>query len=196
MGTPLGRWLLGVVVVVVAVGTWGATRSDDDGCAPVPGVRPGLCIVAPEDRPAAPTTALPVLGDQDRELSLDAFAGDVVVVNFWGSWCAPCRVEQPDLNEVAEAYRDQGVSFLGVDVAEISETNGIAHEEEFDIPYPSLWDPAFSYAADFEVIGPQGMPATVLVDRDGLVAASFFGQTTKAEVSALLDVLLAESSPA
>ena len=172
MGTPLGRWLLGVVVVVVAVGTWGVTRSDDDGCAPVPGVRPGLCIVAPEDRPAAPTTALPVLGDQDRELSLDAFAGDVVVVNFWGSWCAPCRVEQPDLNEVAEAYRDQGVSFLGVDVAEISETNGIAHEEEFDIPYPSLWDPAFSYAADFEVIGPQGMPATVLVDRDGLVAAS------------------------
>jgi thiol-disulfide isomerase/thioredoxin len=196
MGTHLGRWIVGVVVVVVALGAWTLSRGGDGECEQVPGARPGLCIVAVADRPAAPTTSLPVLGDPTTELSLQAFPGDVVVVNFWGSWCAPCRVEQPDLNEVALAYRDRGVSFLGVDVAEISETNGIAHQEEFEIPYPSLWDPAFTYAADFEVIGPQGMPATVLVDRDGLVAASFFGQTTRAEVSAVLDVLLAESSPA
>ena len=196
MGTPVARVLAVAVVVAAAIGGWTLASDGDDGCERVAGVRPGLCIVAADERPVAPTTPLPVLGDQATELSLSEFAGDVVVVNFWGSWCAPCREEQPDLNEVAVAYRDQGVSFLGVDVAEISETNGVAHEEEFAIPYPSLWDPSFSYAADFEVIGPQGMPATVLVDREGRVAASFFGQTGKAEVSALLDQLLAETSTA
>lgn len=196
MGSPVARVLAVVVVVAAAIGGWTFATSGDDGCERVAGVRPGLCIVAVDERPVAPTSPLPVLGDQATDLSLSEFAGDVVVVNFWGSWCAPCREEQPDLNDVAVAYRDRGVSFLGVDVAEISETNGVAHEEEFAIPYPSLWDPSFSYAADFEVIGPQGMPATVLVDRQGRVAASFFGQTTTAEVSALLDELLAETPTA
>ena len=155
---------------------------------------PGRCIVAPEDRSVAPTTALPVLGDQSTQLSLTDFAGDVVVVNFWGSWCAPCRDEQPDLNAVYAAYADRGVSFLGVDVAESSETNGLAHEAEFSIPYPSLWDPPLSYAADFEVMRPQAIPATVLVDGQGRVAANFFGLTTTSELSALLDMLLAEAA--
>lgn len=196
MSTRVVRWVAAVlavgVVAVVAVVL--AARGGQTCVAPEGMVMPGRCIVAADDRPPAPTTSLPVLGDQSTQLSVEAFSGDIVVVNFWGSWCAPCRTEQPDLNLVAAQYRDQGVSFLGVDVNEFSETNGLAHEAEFAIPYPSLWDPALDYAADFEVIGPQGMPATVIVDRDGRVAASFYGGTNEAEMSALLDMVVAESS--
>lgn len=189
-------WIAGVIVLVagaaVAIGLLG---EDDISCSQPPGVTaPGRCIVAVEDRPAAPSTSLPVLGDLSTQLSVQEFTGDVVVVNFWGSWCVPCRLEQPEFNRVHATYRDQGVSFLGVDVAESSQTNGLAHEEEFSIPYPSLWDPPLDYAADFEVIGPQVLPATVIVDRQGRVAASIFGPTTEVELSAFLDKLLAESA--
>ncbi len=197
MSTRAIRWVVAVLAVgaaVVAVFTV-ASRGDAACVAPDGLVMPGRCIIEADQRPPAPTTSLPVLGDQATQLSVQAYDGDVVVVNFWGSWCAPCRTEQPDLNEVAAAFAERGVSFLGVDVNEFSETNGLAHEAEFAIPYPSLWDPALDYAADFEVIGPQGMPATVIVDRQGRVASSFYGGTDEAELSALLELVLAESSP-
>lgn len=196
MATRRVRLSAGVLVVAAAAAVIvGLTRGGEQSCEPPPGVTmPGRCIRAIEERPPAPTTSLPVLGDQESQLSVQSFAGDIVVVNFWGSWCAPCRQEQPDLNKVYAAYADRGVSFLGVDVAESSETNGLAHQTEFAIPYPSLWDPPLDYAVDFQVIGPQAIPATVIVDRDGYVAANFFGLTTEAELSSLLDELLTESA--
>lgn len=195
MSSRVLAWIVGVVAVMAAAAVAIGLLGGDDSCVRPPGVTlPGRCIVAVEERPPAPTTALPVLGDQSTTMSVQEFSGDVVVVNFWGSWCVPCRVEQPDFNEVHATYRDQGVSFLGVDVAENSETNGLAHQEEFSIPYPSLWDPPLDYAADFDVIGPQALPATVIVDPEGRVAVSFFGPSTEAELSAFLEQLLAEST--
>lgn len=188
------KWLVMGAVVVVA-GVWYVASGDDAGCDPLADVRAGLCVTPPDQRPDAPVTALPILGDGSRTLSIDEFGDDVVVVNFWGSWCVPCRTEQPDLNEVAHTYADRGVSFVGVDVNEVSETNGLRHEESLEIPYPSMWDPDFSYAGEFEVAGPRVMPSTVIIDRQDRVAVAIHGATDSAELSSLLDAVLAASAP-
>ena len=111
-------------------------------------------------------------------------------MNFWASWCGPCRREQPELNDVAAEFADRGVSFLGVSVADTSKANALAHEDEFDIPYPSILDLDSSYAANFRGIGRQTLPSTLVVDREGRVVATLIGETVGSELTALLTALL------
>nr|WP_274387446.1 TlpA disulfide reductase family protein [Salsipaludibacter albus] len=129
----------------------------------------------------------------DETLSLADVAGDVVVVNFWASWCGPCRREQPELNLLAEEYADDTVAFVGVNVQDDSEANALLHVEEFDIPYPSIHDPTTRVAGTFEGVGPETLPATIVLDQQGRVAVSLFGETTAIELSQVIDLLLAEA---
>ena len=162
----------------------------------VPGVRAGVTLPAPGDRPSAPTDeAVQVLGaEEGTTLSLADFAGEVVVLNFWASWCGPCRAEQPELNAAAEALADQPVAFLGVNIDD-TVPNARAHEREFAIPYPSLYDPAAGYAAEFGGVGPRSIPTTILIDAEGRVAARLFGITDLIEVTALAERLAQEAPP-
>lgn len=157
-------------------------------CERMPGVRPGLCLTPADDRVDAPTVPGPQLDDESAELSLADFAGTPLVVNFWGSWCGPCRTEQPELNEVADRFGDD-VSFVGVNVND-PRANALAYVREFAPPYPSIHDPAGTYSARFEGVGPATMPSTILIDADGRVAARIFGSTTETELSVLLSRLL------
>ena len=185
--------LVGIVaVLVIAVVAVVLVTGGEPACTErIPDVRPGVCLADPAERPAAPVDAYPVLGE-DETLGLEAFEGEVVVVNFWASWCGPCRREQPELNEAAEALDELGVSFLGVNVQDDSSANALAHEAEFAIPYPSIEDPAARYAAQFSGIGPRTLPSTVLVDREGRVAVELFGETTFDEVVSLARILAGE----
>lgn len=189
------RWVGIAVVLGLAVAAVVLVTGGDSECTTrLPGVRAGLCLADPADRPDAPDQARPVLGE-DAQVSLDDFSGDVVVANFWASWCGPCRREQPDLNRAAADLEEMGVAFVGVNVQDDSTANALAHESEFDIPYPSIEDPSAQYAASFRGIGPRTMPSTVLVDRQGRVAVSLFGETDYDEVVTLAR-LLAEEEPA
>lgn len=133
---------------------------------------------------------LPTLAGEDLDgqpISSEDLRGDVLVVNVWGSWCGPCEQEQPELVRVAEAYEGRGVSFMGINYAD---QVAAAREfvRRFEVPYPSLVDEAGKTAAQ---LGYVGLPATYLVDTDGRIRVAINGPTDGAQLSALLDEVLA-----
>jgi thiol-disulfide isomerase/thioredoxin len=183
-------WLAILALLLTACG--GGASADSADCDRIAGVRPGLCPVPEEDRVEAPTDEMPVLGASDESISLEDYRGRVVVLNFWASWCAPCRVEQPDLNTAHASLPEDDVAFVGVNIEETGEANGLAHQNEFEIPYPSMFDPANDLAAGFGSAGPRVPPSTLFLDRDGRVAARIFGLVGTGEVIGMADHLAQE----
>jgi thiol-disulfide isomerase/thioredoxin len=183
------RVLLAVLVLLLAGCASSPSAAD---CERIPGVRSGLCLIPVDDRGLAPTDPMPVLGE-DGELSLAELRGRVVVLNFWASWCGPCRVEQPDLNEAHGLLPADEVAFLGVNI-EDTEPNATAHEREFAIPYPSLFDPGNDYASRFQGIGPRTIPSTIFIDPQGRVAARVFGVIGTTELLGLAEAIAADAA--
>jgi len=124
----------------------------------------------------------------DRPWSSMAARGSGLVVNYWASWCAPCRAEQPDLTRVAGGYAARGVAFLGVNVSD-DRDSARAYVRELGVPYPSLFAPKAETAPRLGLVG---LPTTFVLDRDGMVGYQRTGRTTAASLSARLDGLLAQ----
>ena len=112
-----------------------------------------------------------------KHLDISAWRGHVIVVNVWGSWCAPCRKEAPELARVAAKAAPEGVRFLGIDVRD-DRASAIGFEDQFHIHYPSLFDPASSQLLQFKSLVGPAVPFTYVLDRQGRVAARFVGRTT------------------
>lgn len=147
-------------------------------------------IIDLDDRGAAPDFGGILL--DGVEFTSTQLGGDIAVINFWGSWCGPCRVESPEFQQVYDDVRDQGVSFLGVDVKD-GEQQARAFVAAKGITYPSIFDPRGEVTLTFRDFPPSAIPSTVLLDRDGLVAAVYLGAVSQDSLRAVLDVLLAES---
>jgi cytochrome c biogenesis protein CcmG, thiol:disulfide interchange protein DsbE len=119
------------------------------------------------------------------------YQGQVVVVNFWAAWCAPCRVEQPFLQRLHESYDERGVAFLGVDLRD-DPAAARAHIDEFEVTYPSVEDPAGTLTGtDFGLLG---IPATVVADRSGEMRYLFLGGVNEEELRDAIDDLTAQRS--
>ena len=129
------------------------------------------------DAPPAPAFTLPDLTG-DGELSLEAYRGKVVVVNFWASWCAPCRDEAPLLEEAWRRHRDRGVVVLGVDARDLI-ADGQAFLREFGITYPNGYD---GPGRIYDAYGLAGVPETYFVDREGRVVHLVSGPLTEASI--------------
>jgi thiol-disulfide isomerase/thioredoxin len=147
--------------------------------------------VIPEgERAAAPDFAGTLLGGGD--FASTELAGEIAVLNFWGSWCPPCRVETPQFQEVYADVRDQGVAFLGLNVKETSEQFAQAFVDSEGIEFPSLYDPRGEVALAFRDYPANAIPSTIVLDRVGRVAAVYTGEVSQDDLRAVLDRLMAE----
>jgi len=108
---------------------------------------------------------------QGENLSLAEQRGKIIVINFWASWCAPCRKEMPVLQKFHEKYNDLGVSVWGVNVEQENQA-GRNFLKGLDLTFPIFFDQSNTISATYQV---KAMPSTVIVDRDGLVRYVFRG---------------------
>lgn len=136
----------------------------------------------------AQRTVTPQLRGTDldgRPLDVTTWRGKVVVVNYWGSWCAPCRAETPALIRVAKQAEPLGVAFIGVNIRD-GKASALAFAREYALPYPSLFDQPMRTALMFGAMAPRALPATYVLDRQGRVAAFFYGAITEKSLLAVV----------
>jgi thiol-disulfide isomerase/thioredoxin len=117
--------------------------------------------------------------------------GKVALLNFWASWCAPCRVESPQLDLLYRAVKSKGVEFIGVDTKD-AKSNAKAFLHDFDISYPNVYDEQGEIAVRLGDLPARGLPFTVLLDKSGDVAAVYLGELTAKDLQRPLDTLTSE----
>jgi thiol-disulfide isomerase/thioredoxin len=194
------RHTLRLFGAVALGGLVGCSSSPDDGAATGDGsgefdftASTPLGQVIPEaGRLSAPAFSGELLDESAFDST--SLAGQIAVVNFWGSWCAPCRLEMPDFQAVYSDMKDEGVQFLGVDVKDQRQlAQGFV--DEIDVTYPSMFDPQGRVAMAFRGFPANVVPTTILIDRSGRVAAVYVAAVTNDELRAALDQLLTEGAP-
>jgi peroxiredoxin len=188
------RWLLaiGSAVALILLLTWVPWRG---GAAGSPASTPGAAEAQASASgascgPDAKAANLSFsLKDMDgKEVSLAAFKGKVVLLNFWATWCGPCKQEIPSFVSLQAQYRDQGLVIVGISVDDpIEKLKPFARE--FQMNYPVL------AAADRDDVqgayGPMfGIPTSVLISRDGTICKRFLGGASKAQFEREIKALL------
>ncbi len=123
------------------------------------------------------------------EWSLAGERGSVVLVNFWATWCAPCRMETPGLVSIAKRYGSKGLRVVGVTMDDNPKSDVPGFVSRFRIPYPILLPTGSQLASEIE-----SLPTSLLIDRDGRVARTYFGAVDEETLSHDIDQLLAERS--
>ena len=161
-----------------------------------PGGKTDILYDPPSSRGFPGPLSGPDLMDTSRTISLDDFAGQVVVINVWGQWCGPCRAEVSELQKVYDATRGDGVALLGIDVRD----NDIQAPRDFiidrKVSYPSIYDPAMRTMIAFGGEYPTTViPSTVVLDREHRVAAVFLRELLAQDLLPLLKRLAAEPAP-
>jgi peroxiredoxin len=158
LGSGTLSLLLVAAVFAVGVGAYFALLPP-----PVPALRSGA---------AAPAFSLPVHGDT-RELSLDSLRGKVVFVNFWATWCPPCREEAPSLERLYQALRADGFEVVAISIDSPDATAAIDQfRSDFSLDFPIPLDPHKTVYDAYQVAA---VPETFLVDRSGRVLEHFIG---------------------
>jgi thiol-disulfide isomerase/thioredoxin len=142
---------------------------------------------APDQRPQAREVTGELLDGGTYDVAQDR--GKVVVVNFWGSWCSPCRAEADDLEQTYQATKGGGVSFIGV-----NSRDGRDAAKAFEkgrVSFPSVYDPDGEVALSFDVTQVT-TPSTLILDKQGRIAIGLRKATTAAELRPLVERIVAE----
>lgn len=123
-------------------------------------------------------------------IQLSELGGQVVVLNFWSTWCVSCKGEADDLEQAWQDFKDQGVAFVGVDYLDQEPLN-LQWLEQYGITYPNGPD---IQGRIYNAYGVQGLPETFIIDQQGNVAKVFVGPTTRAELGAEIRKLLGDGA--
>lgn len=168
-GLGLGSIVLLVgILAVVAVFGWALIRSNQT--QPTAGPAPDFTLTTYDG----------------KEYRLSDLRGQVVIVNFWASWCIPCHDEAPALQRVHERYQDRGVVLLGVAYTD-TDTNALAFMNQYSITYPNGPDIGTRISDRYNIVG---VPETFIIDQQGNIVRFIMQPTTEAELSAIIDGLL------
>lgn len=171
------------VAILLAIFGWALARSGT-----TPGgllVNEKLGEVEIEERLAPPFSLELVSG---QPLSLEELRGKVVMVDFWSSWCPPCRQEAKDLEAAYQSFRARGVEFVGIAIWD-DRGDVQAFLEEFDVQYPNGLDDTGRIAINY---GVRGIPEKFFIDREGRLVKKFVGPMTSQDVARVLEEMLAQ----
>ncbi len=193
------KWLVALLAAALVAGC----STGDDAVAQggtfqfvAPGGKTDILYDPPSSRGVPGPLSGPDLMDTNRTISVDDFAGQVVIINIWGQWCGPCRAEVSELQQVYDATRGDGVALLGIVVRD----NNIQAPRDFiidrKISYPSIYDPAMRTMLAFGGKYPTTViPSTVVLDREHRVAAVFLRELLAEDLLPLVKRLAAEPAP-
>jgi thiol-disulfide isomerase/thioredoxin len=148
---------------------------------------PGVRYIQPRDR-----TALPILSGFDLDgapIEVPNSQKQVTVINAWASWCPPCKVELPEFAQVAKDPEFANIRFVGLNV---NDELGAAQSISQVQGYPSMVDPDGELLAQIPNIPPQGLPSTVILDPNGLIATTIIGAVPPGELAAIITRVLQE----
>jgi thiol-disulfide isomerase/thioredoxin len=134
-----------------------------------------------DDGVVAPAPGLKITFFDGKAFSLEAVKGRPVVINFWASWCGPCRIEAEGLEKAYQMFKGKGVEFIGVAIQDNPES-AMKFIGEYGLTYPNGLDVKGEIAEAYEVFG---VPKTVIVARDGTLSFTYLGTIT-------LDILSSE----
>ncbi|MEV7375300.1 TlpA disulfide reductase family protein [Streptomyces sp. NPDC090301] len=181
------------LLALAATGCGGGTAAGVDDGAPGAGTVETAAVLPVAERPSAPDTAGRDL--TGRDLALRSYRGKVVVLNVWGSWCAPCRAEAADLEALRGAAAPRGVELLGVNVRDRSTGPAREFERTYGLRYPSIHDPDGTLLLAFPpaLLNPQAIPSTLVIDRQGRIAVAVSGPVTRARLEPLVDRVAGEA---
>ncbi|MDT5172971.1 MAG: hypothetical protein QOG37_222 [Mycobacterium sp.] len=160
-----------------------------------PGGKTDISYDPPERRGRPGPLSGPSLADPARTISLDDFPGQVVVINVWGQWCGPCRAEITQLQQVYDATRESGVSFLGIDVRDNSREAAQDFITDRHVTFPSLYDPSMRTLIAFGGKYPTTViPSTLVLDRQHRVAAVFLRELLAQDLQPLVQRVASEKA--
>jgi len=181
--------LLGACALLLATGCGAGSASGESGTSFVAGDG-SIVILDPAERVPAPILTGETLAGEI--LSSEAFAGDVVVVNVWASWCAPCRSEAPTLERLSKDFADQGVVFIGLNTRD-SDTSARSFVERFGIGYANVIDRDGVLQLGFrDSLPPRAIPSTLVIDRSGKVAARVLGAASESSLRGVIEAVAGE----
>ncbi len=149
----------------------------------------GVTAYAPSDRVDLPAISGQTLAG--KPLSIADLRGHVVVLNSWASWCEPCNEEAAALVSASGTLAADGVRFVGLDVTD-QEAAARKYTEKYHVPYPSIVDAKGTMLASLPSVPPGALPSTLVIDKEGRIAARFIGAVREPAFSEQVRAVLAE----
>ena len=142
--------------------------------------------LGPVSAGTAPNFTLTTFAGESHTLS--DYTGQIIVINFWASWCAPCALEAADLEQAWRDYRKRGGMFLGIDYVD-TESEALAYLEKWNVTYPNGPDLRTAISQAYRI---KGVPETYIVAQDGTVAGTIMGPIDYTNLKTALDLLLSQ----